>query len=96
MPARINTDEAATLALHVLAHMAGDEEELDRFMALTGMGLDDLKTKADQPEVLIAVLEYYLNHEPSLLAMAEELGIDPMMPAVAHRALAGLGAATMD
>lgn len=96
MPARINSEQAATLALHILAHMVGDEDALERFMALTGMGLDDLKAQADQPGVLLAVLEYYLNHEPSLLAMAEDIGIDPALPAEAHHVLSGTKAAELE
>ncbi len=87
MPTTMMSDQATTVALQILSHMAGDEDSLERFMALTGMTLDDLKARADQPTVLLAVLEYYLNHEPSLVAMAEETGMDPMLPGQAHQVL---------
>ena len=61
-------------------------------MALTGMAVDDLKQRADEPGVLLAVLEYYLNHEPSLLDMTAALCLDPELPARAHKALAGVAA----
>lgn len=84
------------MALRMLAHLAGDDEALDRFVALTGIGLAELKTRADQVDVLIAVLEYYLNHEPSLLAMAQDTGIDPAMPALAYQTLSGTAVGSME
>ena len=65
-------------------------------MALTGMDLEHLKSHAADRAVLVAVLEYYLNHEPSLLAMAEATGLDPALPAQAHRALTGQAGRMMD
>lgn len=87
MRTALNAEQAEVAALQILAHLAGDDDSLDRFIALTGIGLDDLKARAQEPGVLIAVLEYYLNHEPSLVAMADATGMDPTLPAQAHHAL---------
>tara|TARA_R110002167_G_scaffold176884_3_gene376574 strand:+ start:145 stop:423 length:279 start_codon:yes stop_codon:yes gene_type:complete len=83
----MKADNAVITALHILAHLAGDDDALERFVALTGMDLDDLRQRADEPAVLLAVLEYYLGHEPSLLEMTDSLGLDPSLPAKAHHVL---------
>ncbi len=70
-------DEAELLAIKALQHLAGDEEELGRFLALTGLGLEELREAAQSPDFLSGLLDHFLGNEPSLLAFATAAGIDP-------------------
>ncbi len=72
------TDEsAATLALSGLAFLAEDGARLGRFLALTGIGPDQLRAAADAPETLLAVLDYLLGDESLLLVFTASKGIAP-------------------
>lgn len=80
---------AETLALIALAHVASDEELLPRFLALSGLDLDDLRARAQDPAMLGAVLDFLLAHEPDLIRFAELQEIAPATIAKARRALPG-------
>lgn len=86
-------DQAEIVALQALAFVAADEELLPRFLNLTGMSLDDLRETARtaDPAMLGAVLDFLLNHEPSLLAFAEATGTPASAPAKARPAFPGGG-----
>jgi hypothetical protein len=70
-------DMAETIALKALAFLAGDEVRLGRFMAITGIGVDELRKNAQSPRFLEAVLEHLLGDESLLLVFAAETGISP-------------------
>jgi hypothetical protein len=82
-------DEAQTVALQALAHLAGDEQALDRFLALTGIAPGELsaRARAGDRALLSAVLEHYLNFEPDLLAFCSANKVNPTLPAAAARVL---------
>ncbi len=81
---KLPAKEIAALALQ---HMADDATLLDRFMGLTGLGADDLREASNQPEFLVAVLDFFLGHEPNLLEFAEARNIDPESVAEARSIL---------
>ena len=76
-------DDAATLALLALAHVAGDEELGPRFLALTGMDAGELRARAGEPAVLAAVIEFLAAREADLVACAEAIGVKPAVLAAA-------------
>lgn len=78
-----------TLALQALAWLAGEPAELERFMALSGMDMVALRERAGEAEVLGAVLDHLLGHEPTLLAFCQATGNDPLSPARARASLPG-------
>ena len=73
----MNPEKAASIAVSGLQHLAGDPEQLSRFVALTGVEVENLREFASSPEFLAAVLDYFLGHEPTLLSFAASAGIDP-------------------
>jgi hypothetical protein len=81
--------DAETLALIALAYVASDEELLPRFLALSGLDLDDLRARAQDPAMLGAVLDFLLAHEPDLIRFAELQEIVPAAIARARHALPG-------
>lgn len=85
----MNRAHAETLALQALAYIAQDDKLLTRLLALTGLGLDDLKAAAARPETLAGVLDFLLQDEATLLAFCEASEIAPEMPARARSSLPG-------
>lgn len=75
----MNVDEAQVLALDALRYVAEDADRLDRFMALSGCGSDDIRDRIGDAAFLGGVLDYLLAHEPDLLAFADWADIDPAL-----------------
>jgi hypothetical protein len=86
--ASLSLDEAATLALRALAYIFSDDQLTERFIALTGLTLETLRTRADQPDVLAAILGFLLSHEPDLIACAANLEVAPARLVQAEAVLA--------
>ncbi|MGD9667890.1 MAG: DUF3572 domain-containing protein [Hyphomicrobiaceae bacterium] len=82
-------DAAETIALRALAFLAGDGERLGRFLSLTGIGPDELRTQAREPHLLAGVLDHLMQDETLLLVFAADAGVRPEAIAAAHFALAG-------
>jgi hypothetical protein len=81
--------EAATeLAIAALGFLAGEHARLERFLALTGLGPQSLRSAAREPSFLLGVLDHVAGDEILLLAFANESGIDPEDVGRARDALA--------
>ena len=85
----MNSTEAETLALKALAFLAHSQEEIDRFVALSGVAPADLRARADEPEILAAVLDFLLTDDSRVTGFCEEASIDPRELHAARRALPG-------
>lgn len=83
-----NVDGATTLALRALAHIVGDPDLGPRFLDLTGLDVETLRSRAGEPDILTAVLGFLEAHEPSLIDTASALGVPPAALTAAHRTLA--------
>jgi hypothetical protein len=77
--ASLPLDSAATLALQALAYIFADDQLSERFLSLTGLRVETLRTRADQPDMLAAVLGFLVSHEPDLIACAAQLGVAPAL-----------------
>ena len=66
------------LALSALAATLGDSARAQRFIALTGIGTDELRARAGEPVLLAALLRFLEGHELDLIAVAEQLGVEPL------------------
>ncbi|HZD26632.1 MAG TPA: DUF3572 domain-containing protein [Alphaproteobacteria bacterium] len=82
-------ESAETVALRALAHLLGDEAALDRFVALTGTGADEIRAGATDPAFLAGVLDFYLGNEQQLMEMCEAVGLAPELPLRARMQLPG-------
>ena len=80
---------AQTLALKALAHLAGDTENLLRFLKISGLEPDDLRERAGDPELLAAVIDFLLSEERLCTGFLAAENIDPKMLHAARRALPG-------
>jgi hypothetical protein len=86
-PRPVSHDEAESLAIEALGFLAGDPELLSRFLALTGIEVDSLRSAAAQPGFLGGVLAFIAGHEKTLTDFAAAAGRTPETIAAAHRAL---------
>ena len=68
---------AESIAIEVLAFLAGDPARLDRFLALSGLGRDNLRAAAGEPGFLAAILDHIASDESLLLACAADTGHAP-------------------
>ena len=81
--------DAEILAIQALTFLAGQPEELDRFLGLTGIDPDDLRRLAGDPALLGGVLDFLLQDEALLLVFCEENALAPEVIGKARRRLDG-------
>lgn len=79
--------DARTLGLFALATAVSDERRARRFLDLTGIGTDELRSRAGEPALLAALLRFLEAHEPDLLAVAEAIDVRPEALVAARREL---------
>jgi hypothetical protein len=82
-------DSAQSLAVSALAFIAADSDRLNRFLSLTGLGPDNLRTAAADPAFLGSVLDYLVADEQLLVDFAADAGVKPEAVGRAHAALCG-------
>jgi Protein of unknown function (DUF3572) len=82
-------DSARSLAVSALAFIAADPDRLSRFLGITGLGPDNLRTAAEDPAFLGSVLGYLVADEALLVEFATDAGLKPEAVARAHGALCG-------
>jgi len=68
---------AKTLALAALGWILQDTERAARYLELTGLDPDSLRTGLDDQAVLGSVLDFLANHEPDLIRASEALAVTP-------------------
>ena len=77
------------MGLAALGFLAGEPDRLVRFLALSGMTLEDLRGRAGEPALLAAVLDHLLADESLLFLFAEAEALHPADVAAARRKLPG-------
>ncbi|MGY6411838.1 MAG: DUF3572 domain-containing protein [Alkalilacustris sp.] len=82
-------EEAETVALRALAWLLGPSGLAEVFLGATGLGPGDLAQRADEPEVLAAVLDFVLMDDAWVLAFARDTGTAPESLVRARAALPG-------
>jgi hypothetical protein len=80
---------AEQLAIAALGFIAGEPEQLGRFLAMSGIGPDSLRDAAREPRFLAGVLDHVTADEALLLAFAAANEIDPDAVMRARDVLAG-------
>ena len=75
------------LALGALGWTLSDDGRASRFLALTGLTPDTLRTRIEAPAFLAESLRFLEGHEPDLVACAEALDVPPTALVDARREL---------
>jgi hypothetical protein len=84
------TQQAAeALAIQALTYIAGDGEQLGRFLAVTGIGPTEIRAASREPGFLAGVLQYLASDEALAAAFAAETQCRPEDIANANVALGG-------
>jgi Protein of unknown function (DUF3572) len=89
MPIETNSEAAETLALKALAYLVNSPDELDRFLATSGVNVHTLRSSAGEPELLAAVMDFLLSQEALLTRFCEDESLDSKTIHLARRALPG-------
>jgi len=74
---KITVEEAESVALQAFSFIAGDEERLSRFLQITGLQSQTIRSAASSPDFYAAILDYVAADEPLLLAAAQALKTKP-------------------
>ena len=69
--------DAQALALLALARVVSDERRGRRFLDLSGIGTEELRARASDPALLVALLRFLEAYEPDLVAVAGGIGVEP-------------------
>lgn len=69
--------DAHALALAALAATLTDERRAERFLSLTGLSPDGIRSRLHDPSLLAACITFLEAHEPDLIAVAEAVGVKP-------------------
>jgi hypothetical protein len=83
-------EQAQALAIAALSFLASEPEHLGGFLAATGVGPDDIRQAAHDPDFLSGVLDHFSGNEALLVAFAQHAGIDPGEVERARAALGGV------
>ncbi len=84
-----NAKQSEMIAIKGLQYLAGDEEQLERFLALSGCEPASLRDSANSTEFLSGILEYFMSNEATLLAFCAQYSINPEDIAGAQHRLDG-------
>ena len=84
----LNDETAQSIAIAALQYLPGDDDLLMRFSALSGILPADMRAAAAQPGFLVGVLDFFLSHEPDLLAWPTAHNINPEQAIAARHTLA--------
>jgi len=83
-------NDPAVLCADILTWIANDGELLERFWALSGLTPETIRQASAAPGFAAGVLDFLMNHEPTLLAYCASRRIKPESIADAwHRAGGG-------
>ena len=81
--------DAEEIALRLLTYMASEPDHLSRFMALSGMGPDDIRANAGSSSFQVAMLDHLMSDETLLLTFCGNENINPELIAPARHLLSG-------
>ena len=85
---RLDRAAAEDIAVKALTLLVSDPERLARFLALTGLGPENIRGAAGSPGFLLAVLDHVAHDEELLLALSREIEARPETIIEARRLLA--------
>lgn len=85
----LSQEDAQKIAVEGLGFLAGDDERLERFLALSGLTPATLRAAAAAPGFLAAVLDHIAGDEMLLLRFAAAAACDPRHIASAREILRG-------
>ena len=87
-PAPAAAADPEMIAVQALTFIAAHPDHAERFMALSGIPLGDLRRAAADPGFLLGVMDYLVGDETLLLLFAADAGLSPETVAAAQARMA--------
>lgn len=81
------SNDASALALGALGWILADETRAHRFLDLTGLSPDGLRSAIAEESTHRAVFDFLASHEPDLIGAADALGVEPQVLVQAQQEL---------
>lgn len=88
---KIEKVDVSELAVAILGWLAGEPDMLSRFLALSGLGPHDLRSAMGDTGFHAGLLDFIMQHEPSLIAFSNASGYSPEQIAAAWNRISGPG-----
>ena len=88
---KLETVDPSEIAVAILGWLANEPDMLSRFLALSGLGPHDLRSAMQDVGFHAGLLDFVMQHEPSLIAFCEVSGYKPEQVAAAWNRLSGPG-----
>ena len=82
-------DDVESVAILALGFLAGEPRQMARFLELSGIGAENLRAMARDPDFLRGVLDFLVSDESLLLAFTAHAGIDADRVVSAQRRING-------
>jgi len=82
-------EKAETVGIQALGWLAGQEDLMNRFLAASGMDINNLKQNAADPEILGAVLDFVLSEDASVRDFCDAFNLGYTQPMEARQSLPG-------
>lgn len=86
-PLETNGEGAESLALAALVWTLQEPQRAERLLGMTGLTPDDLRARAGEHSLLVALLGFLEAHEPDLIACAAAIESTPLDLVEARRRL---------
>ena len=85
----MNKDKATSYAIDALLWLADNQQSLEMFLNASGANADDLRERAQDPEFLIFVLDFFMTSDELITTLSEDLKISPEKLYIARSTLTG-------
>lgn len=85
----MNAEQAEIVGIQALGWLIGNDDLSGAFLNMSGLSVDELKTRAGDPEFLGFVLEFLLSDETSLIDFCGDNNLPNESVAQARMALPG-------
>ncbi|MGV0818632.1 DUF3572 domain-containing protein [Martelella sp. FOR1707] len=72
-----NPSREHALAIEILVWLSGEPELLNRFCALTGIDIGELRALSQSPGFESAMIGFIAGHEPTLMAFCQDCNVKP-------------------
>lgn len=72
-----SSEAAQVMALKIVEFLSREDGQLDAFLGMSGLSLEDFRAGLTEPETLAAVMDFLLQEDARVIAFAADAGIEP-------------------
>ena len=82
-------NNSMAVGLQAVSYVISEDTLRDRFMAVSGVDSESIRERLSEPDFLVSVLDFLIQHEPDLIDFAESSKLPPEQVVGAWRSLGG-------